>query len=357
MTRTRPRVDRALLGRVQALLARRDAQPLPSGHTRPEVRLTAQSGGAAELLIYDEISWWGVCALDVAAVLSTVTGDLHVRINSPGGDMFDGIAILNLLCDHPGQVTVTVDGVAASAASIIAMAGDTITMNRASQMMIHDASTLCWGNAADMKAVAAMLDMASQTLAEIYAARAGGTAEQWRERMLADSGLGTWYTAQAAVDAGLADATVSPDRDDDEPAPVNLVYERLAAALYPYGARGHEDGRRLAAIVGPAAATPDPGPGQADPQIPAGAPGGLQPDQTQAPATEPPATPTEPASPHSPAGTPEPVPATPTPEPSPASPGTPGEAWDDLVAHLTTSAATATPTAEDLLAHLREAPL
>jgi ATP-dependent protease ClpP protease subunit len=358
MTRKPTRVDAAVLGRVQALLARRDARPLPAGHTRPELRITAAQDGPAELLIYDEISWWGICAVDVAAALATVTGDLHVRINSPGGDMFDGIAIHNLLADHPGQVTVTVDGVAASAASIIAMAGDRIVMNRASQMMIHDASSMCWGNAADLKAMAALLDMASSTLAEVYAGRAGGDAAQWRERMLADAGLGTWYTAEAAVAAGLADEMVSPDRtgdSDDGQGDGDTVTDRLAAALFPYGSADASGRWQLAAV---APQTPDPATQtatqtpDAGTHTPAGSPGGIQPDPVQAPVTETPPTPTGPAHPGPPAGDPVPVPAPPPadPEPAPA----PVDQWAELVAPLTTPAA---PTADDLLANLREAPL
>ncbi|AVP67324.1 hypothetical protein C7H75_04785 [Prescottella equi] len=102
----------------------------------------------AEVLIYDEIgsSWWGgVSAKSFAKDLSAVEAtDITVRLNSPGGDVFEGIAILNALRNHKARITVYVDGIAASAASFIAMAGDEIVMCRNAEMMIHDA----WGTAA-----------------------------------------------------------------------------------------------------------------------------------------------------------------------------------------------------------------
>src|SRR5690606_4620718 len=131
-------------------------------------------------------------------------GPLHVKINSPGGDVFDGIAIYNMLADYNGPVTVTVDGLAASAASFIAMAGSTVQMNRAAQMMIHDASGFAFGNAADMRAMAALRAQVSDTAAGIYAARTGRPVDELRDAMLTE----TWYTAQAAVDAGLADEMI-----------------------------------------------------------------------------------------------------------------------------------------------------
>lgn len=175
----------------------------------------------AELLIYDEIGgWWGNTPGEIVDELRAVTApNLRVRINSPGGSVFDGIAIANAIRLHPANVTVQVDGIAASAASVIAMAGDRIVMTPQSQLMIHDASGMCFGNASDMTEMATLLDTQSDNIADAYAERAGGTREEWRERMRAES----WYLAAEAVAAGLADE-VLPSRkaqEEQEPALTN----------------------------------------------------------------------------------------------------------------------------------------
>lgn len=156
----------------------------------------------AELYIYDEIGYFGVTAADLVNELKGVTAkSINVRVNSPGGDVFDGIAILNALRQHPAAVNVVVDSLAASAASFIAMAGDTVTMAPNSQMMIHAASGLTIGNAADMREMADLLDKMTTNIASIYAGRAGGKVEDW----LAAMNTETWYSAEEAVAAGLAD--------------------------------------------------------------------------------------------------------------------------------------------------------
>lgn len=159
----------------------------------------------ADLYLYDVIGW-DVTASSFAADLDALSAStLNLFINSPGGDVFDGVAILNLLRRYKARnkavVNVWVDGIAASAASFIAMAGDRITMGAGTQMMIHDSSGMCWGNAADMRDTAELLDRVSDTIASIYAGRAGGDITDWRERMRAE----TWYDADEAVEAGLAD--------------------------------------------------------------------------------------------------------------------------------------------------------
>ena len=161
-----------------------------------------QAETVAEVHIYDEIGYWGTSAKDFAQQLAELDVDrIQLRINSPGGNAWDGVAIMNTLRRHRARVEVTVDGVAASAASLIAMAGDHIVMNRSSQMMIHDTSGMAWGNAATMRETADLLDKLSDSYADAYAKRAGGTRGQWREVMRAE----TWYTAEEATLAGLAD--------------------------------------------------------------------------------------------------------------------------------------------------------
>lgn len=156
----------------------------------------------AEISLYDEIGLWGITAKDFVAELKAITAPIiNLYINSPGGEVFDGIAIYNGLKDHPATVNVQVDALAASAASFIAMAGDRIVMQKTATMMIHEASGMAWGDAATMAKMAEELGLMSDTIAEIYADRAGGKADEWRAVMQAE----TWYKAQEAVDAGLAD--------------------------------------------------------------------------------------------------------------------------------------------------------
>lgn len=155
-----------------------------------------------ELLMYGTVGW-EITAAETIAKLADMTGDVTVRINSYGGDSFEGVAVKNALRAHAGHVTAVVDGVAASAASVIAVCGaDRVVMRPGAELMVHDAWTFTDGNAADLTKVAADLERTSQAMAEMYAEKAGGDAERWRDMMRAE----TWFSAQEAVDAGLADA-------------------------------------------------------------------------------------------------------------------------------------------------------
>jgi ATP-dependent protease ClpP protease subunit len=174
------------------------------------IQAKATAPKAGELLLYGDIgpSDWGMIdAKSVAEALAGL-GDVSVinlRIDSAGGGAFDGVAIFNQLRRHPAAVHVSVDGLAASIASVIAMAGDTITMGEGAQMMIHDASSVAFGNAAEMRRTADVLDGISNDIAEIYARRTGRPVAEIRDLMLAE----TWLSAQAAVDAKLADSIVA----------------------------------------------------------------------------------------------------------------------------------------------------
>lgn len=161
------------------------------------------TGPGTEVFIYDEIGGsFGVSAIEFVEDIGKIKDDAFtVRINSPGGSVFDAVAIYNALIQHPARVTTRVDALAASAASIIAMAGDTVEMMVGSQLMIHDALGVEMGNAKDMREMAKFLDRQSDNLASIYANK-GGDAQDWRALMLAE----TWMFAQEAVDFGLADS-------------------------------------------------------------------------------------------------------------------------------------------------------
>jgi ATP-dependent protease ClpP protease subunit len=178
----------------------------------------------AEVLIYEDISASSSGAF-VRALRDVKADEITVRINSSGGNVFDAIAMTNALRDHPARVTTIVDGLAASAASFIATAGDEVVMNRNSELMIHNPKAMGAGGAQDMRSLADRLDAVRDNIASMYVARAGGTVEQWREVMAAE----TWYSADEAVQAGLA------DRVSEQPAVTNS--HDLSA--FHYAGRSH----------------------------------------------------------------------------------------------------------------------
>lgn len=187
--------------------------------------------GVATVRLYDPIdSWggdWGVSAKEFAALLDETPDDveeIRLHLNSPGGEVFEGLAILNLLRSHRAKVTTVVDGIAASIASVIAMAGDRVVMAPNSELMIHDAWGLAIGNAADMHAMADTLDHLSNNIASVYAAKAGGTAEDWRALMRLES----WFGADEAVEAGLADALAEKPAKVDAKAAFDLSQFRYS---------------------------------------------------------------------------------------------------------------------------------
>lgn len=211
-----PRADARARTR-QMFAAWAEAQGREAGWCRVknEAEVSGEPGAkGAELLVYGIVGgfWWDdTSAWEVANQLQGLDVDkITVRINSPGGYVDDGMAIGNVLRDHKAKVHVKVDGHAASAASVIAMAGDHITMGMGAELMIHDAWTVMPGNAEELRAEADNLDRTSGALARIYAARAGGTAAEWRELMQAES----WFDGPEAVAAGLADEALDAEPDD-----------------------------------------------------------------------------------------------------------------------------------------------
>jgi ATP-dependent protease ClpP protease subunit len=177
------------------------------------------AGGVTEIWLYgviDTMMWWGdeiTAAYVVEALQSANGGDVLIHLNSPGGDVFEALAIYATIANHPGAVTVRVEGIAASCASVIMLAANTVEMMPLAAVMIHDPWSICIGNAGDMRTEADKLDQAAQNMAGAYAARAGGTVETWRTAMQAE----TWYYGQEAVDAGLADTVLDlPSAAPDE---------------------------------------------------------------------------------------------------------------------------------------------
>lgn len=191
----------------------------------------ATSGGTAVIDLYGEIGFWGVEASVFVPQLREITADkIELHISSPGGDAWDGIAMFDALIAHGAEVEVHIPAIAASIATVIALAGDTVKIGANAQMMIHDAWGYASGNAAEMRHMGDLLDRASDNIASIYAARCGGTVRQWRAAMQAGVD-GTWYTADEAVEAGLADEVVRVGkRGEDMEANVRDVWTHSIAA-------------------------------------------------------------------------------------------------------------------------------
>ena len=169
----------------------------------------AQTGGA-EIVIYDEIGAFGIPAkafLDELKALGPVA-ELTLRINSPGGSVFDGVAIYNALKRHDARTTVWIDGIAASIASMIAMAGDVVVMPENAMLMLHDPSALVIGTAADMRGMAEALDKMKAGMLAAYRDKSGRDDAEIEALMQAE----TWFSAQEAVDLGLADRVEQPVR-------------------------------------------------------------------------------------------------------------------------------------------------
>lgn len=170
----------------------------------------------AEILIYETIgqSWWsgeGVSAKQFAEDLKAL-GDvkvLNVRINSPGGDVFEGATIKTQLEQHPATKNVYIDGLAASAASYIAMAGDRIEISENALFMIHNASGGVLGNAVDMRQMADLLDKIDATIIAMYQRRSKQPESKIRDWMTAE----TWFDANEAVKYGFADALMVDAKD------------------------------------------------------------------------------------------------------------------------------------------------
>lgn len=179
----------------------------------------------------------GVTSKRVAAALRSIgENPVTVEINSPGGDFFEGVAIYNALRAHPEKVTVRILGLAASAASVIAMAGDEVLIGKAGFMMVHNAWVMAVGNRHDLSEVANTMETFDGAMAAVYADRANVKQAKAAEWMDAE----TWFNGESAVEAGLADAFLPVDQVKESnarasaAAPVNAT-RRLDALLAKSG--------------------------------------------------------------------------------------------------------------------------
>lgn len=204
----------------------------PDALERWEPGVCAAVEDAASVSIYEQIgaSWdgSGFTASRMGAILRNIGArDVTVNVNSPGGDFFEGVAIYNLLRQHKAKVTIQVMGLAASAASVIAMAGDEILMGDGAFLMIHNAWAVAVGNRHDMLAASEQLAPFDQAMAEVYAARSGKSVEEAAEMMDKE----TWIGAAQAVKDGFATGMV--DRSNitqDTKAQGNKKYLALVEA-------------------------------------------------------------------------------------------------------------------------------
>jgi ATP-dependent protease ClpP protease subunit len=198
----------------------------------------ADDAADRSISIYDVIGYdyWtgdGVTAKRIAAALRSLgKGPVTVNVNSPGGDLFEGLAIYNLLREHEGEVTVKVLGLAASAASVVAMAGDTIQIARAGFFMVHNAWVIAMGNRHDLREIGDWLEPFDAAMADIYVARTGQEVETIAKLMDAES----WIGGSAATEQGFADELLPSDQVKQGDAKAGVVAaRRLEAALRASG--------------------------------------------------------------------------------------------------------------------------
>lgn len=195
--------------------------------------IRAAREGDNSISIFDVIGadYWGegVTASRIAGALRSLGGaDVTVNINSPGGDMFEGLAIYNLLREYEGKVTVKVLGLAASAASIIAMAGDEVQIGRGAFLMIHNCWVYAMGNRHDLAQIAVDMEPFDKAMSDIYQARSGLDAGTVDKMMDGETYIG----GSDAVEKGFADSLLSADEiadDDDSPAAALRKLDALLA--------------------------------------------------------------------------------------------------------------------------------
>ncbi|WP_295378378.1 head maturation protease, ClpP-related [uncultured Pseudacidovorax sp.] len=193
-----------------------------------------EKAGEATLLVYDVIdAWWGVSAAQIAPVIAALdpSTKLHVRVNSPGGDVFEGRAIRTLIRQFKGKTVGHVDGLAASAATTVVDACDEVEIAEGAMYMIHNGWTIALGNKHEMRKTADLLDKVDAAIVADYAKRTGVDVQQLQQWMDDE----TWFSAEEAVDHGFASRMAAlPDKgaQDASPRRWNLTsYDKVPKAL------------------------------------------------------------------------------------------------------------------------------
>ena len=203
--------------------------------------------------ISDE-TWWGdeVTPRMFKDDLDAGSGDITVWINSPGGDVFAAAQIYNMLMDYPNNVTVKIDGIAASAASVIAMAGTRVLMSPVSMMMIHNPSTIAIGDAEEMTRAKEMLDEVKESIMNAYEIKTDLSRTKLSHMMDAES----WMNAKKAVELGFADDILFSE-DAPEPAVVTdgMIFSRQAVTnsflkKLPQNPKTEEPGTPIESLLG-----------------------------------------------------------------------------------------------------------
>lgn len=229
------------------LVAQRRAPTPPMGMQPPEnakdwfrIENSAEDADETDVYVYDSIGGFlGMWADEFIHQLGQVTtSKINLRLNSPGGSVFEGIAIANAIRSHPATVTVYVDSMAASIASVIALAGDRVVMMPHAQFMVHNASGVAYGDATEMTKMADLLDKQSLNIAKAYAEHTGRPLAEWQDYMAAE----TWFTAEEAVAVGLADEAMpmKPKKEApvEEPAAFATAMNRTwDLSMYRYAGR------------------------------------------------------------------------------------------------------------------------
>ena len=168
-------------------------------------------------------------AKDIRESLESVTDDIVIKLNSPGGDVFEGIEIYNYLKDHPSNVTVEVTGVAASAATFITAGANEVIMNVGTSLMIHEASTFTWGNKSDIQKTLNALETIDESILSIYSEKTGQSNEQLEEWMNEEK----WFTADEAVEFGFANSVKRDNVESVEPEEriEDIINSKVAIAM------------------------------------------------------------------------------------------------------------------------------
>lgn len=223
-------------------------QKKATAKTPPGYRMFAKDS-KGEIYLYGNVgqSWWGdgVSATQFKNDLKDLGAvtQIDLRINSDGGNVFEGRTMYSLLNEHKAKITVYVDGLAASIASLIAMAGDEIKMGDGAYMMIHNAWGLAMGNADEMRRTADLLDSISGTMIDTYAARTGQSRDDIKSWMDAES----WMTSQECVDRGFATSVTEPTRVAAMVAHPE-IFKHVPQALLPKRAAAQATVDRIAAL-------------------------------------------------------------------------------------------------------------